>query len=53
VDLRQAGGGGVVAYPTCHAHTAESSDEFDVAVGLSTGEGEAHEPVLSCRPVEP
>ncbi|KAI3429553.1 hypothetical protein D9Q98_005641 [Chlorella vulgaris] len=38
VDLRQAGGGGVVAYPTCHAHTAESSDEFDVAVGLSTGE---------------
>ena len=39
VDLRSLGGGGP-AYPTCVAHAPASKDEFDTAVGLSTGEGE-------------
>lgn len=42
VDMRQAGSGGLLAYPTCHAVTTQSKDEFDLAVGLSTGEG-AHD----------
>lgn len=41
VDFRHLGAGaGGPVYPTCHAHTPTSKDEFDTAVGLSTGEGE-------------
>lgn len=39
VDFRHLSTGGP-AYPTCHAYTPGSRDEFDLAVGLSTGEGE-------------
>lgn len=37
------GGGGAAPSPTCHSHAPDSLDEYDLAVGLSTGEG-----ALSC-----
>lgn len=39
VDFRQLGGTAGPAFPTCIAHTAAAADEFDLAVGLLTGEG--------------
>ncbi|PSC74864.1 WD repeat-containing 20-like [Micractinium conductrix] len=38
VDFRQLGGTAGPAFPTCIAHTAAAADEFDLAVGLLTGE---------------
>lgn len=49
LDFRHLGGpaaGGPV-FPTCHAHTPVCRDEFDLAVGLSTGEGEHRSRTLS------
>lgn len=41
IDFRHLGpSAGGPAYPTCHVHTPSARDEFDLAVGLSTGEGE-------------